>query len=82
MTDADTVIGIKRQGLLFLLDGKMPCVNIEDIVRFSVEKGVTQILADIPERDELPDGYERVGFCRAYLYRCYQKEDMKNEFTE
>ena len=82
MTDADTVIGIKRQGLLFLLDGKMPCVNIEDIVRFSVEKGVTQILADIPERDELPEGYERVGFCRAYLYRCDQKEDMTNEFTE
>ena len=48
MADVDTVIGIKRQGLLFLPDGNLPGVKIEDILRFSVDNGVTRILADIP----------------------------------
>ena len=33
-----------------------------------------QIMADIPEREELPEQYGQLGFCRAYLYRCYQKK--------
>ena len=82
MADADTVIGIKRQELLFLPDGNLPGVEIEDILRFSVDNGVTRILADILGKEELPEHYGRAGFQRAYLYRCYQKEDMENGFTE
>ena len=82
MADADTVIGIKRQELLFLPDGNLPDAGIEDILRFSVDNGVTRILADIPGKEELPEQYGRAGFHRAYLYRCYQKEDTKNGFTE
>ncbi len=82
MADADTVIGIKRQELLFLPDGNLPCEGIENILRFSVDNGVTRILADIPGKEELPEQYGRAGFHRAYLYRCYQKEDMENGFTE
>ncbi len=82
MADADTVIGIKRQELLFLPDGNLPDAGIEDILRFSVDNGVTRILADIPGKNELPEQYGRSGFYRAYLYRCYQKEDTENGFTE
>ncbi|MDE7429584.1 MAG: hypothetical protein K2N00_10030, partial [Lachnospiraceae bacterium] len=45
MADADTVIGIKRQELLFLPDGNLPDADIEDILRFSVDNSVTRILA-------------------------------------
>ena len=82
MADADTVIGIKQQELLFLPDGNLPCEGIENILRFSVDNEVTRILADIPGKEELPEQYGRAGFHRAYLYRCYQKEDMENGFTE
>ena len=82
MTDSDTVIGIKRQELLFLPDGNFLGVGIEDILLFSVDNGVTRILADIPGKEELPEQYGRAGFHRAYLYRCYQKEDTENGFTE
>ena len=82
MADADTVIGIKRQEFLFLWDGNLPCEGIENILRFSVDNGVTRILADIPGKEELPEQYGRAGFHRAYLYRCYQKEDTENGFTE
>ncbi len=82
MADADTVIGIKRQELLFLPDGNLPCDGIENILRFSIDNEVTRILADIPGKEELPEQYGRAGFHRAYLYRCYQKEDTENGFTE
>ena len=82
MADADTVIGIKRQELLFLPDGNLPDASIEDILRFSVDNGVTRMLADIPGKEELPEQYGRAGFQKAYLYRCYQKEDTGNGFTE
>ena len=36
MTDADTVNGIKRQELLFLPDGNLPGVEIEDMRRSSI----------------------------------------------
>ena len=75
-------IGGKLQELLFLPDGNLPGVGIEDILRFSVDNGVTRILADIPGKEELPEQYGRAGFRRAYLYRCYQKEDTENGFTE
>ena len=82
MAGADMVIGIKRQELLFLPDGNLPFVDIENILRFSVDNGVTRILADIPGKEELPEQYGRAGFHRTYLYRCYQKEDKENGFTE
>ena len=82
MADADTVIGIKRQELLFLPDGNLPGVEIEDILRFSVDNGVTRILADIPGKEELPEQYGRSGFRRAYLYRCYQKEEKSSKEQE
>lgn len=67
-------IGIKRQGLLFLPDGNLPDTGLEDILRFAAANGIVKILADIPGEEELPEQYGRLGFCRAYLYRCYQKE--------
>ncbi len=70
----ETVIGIKRQGLLFLLDGNLPDISMGDILRFAVANGIVRILADIPGRGELPEQYGRLGFYRAYLYRCYQKK--------
>lgn len=82
MADADTVIGIKQQELLFLPDGNLPGVGIEDILRFGVADGMTRILADIPGKEELPEQYERAGFRRAYLYRCYQKEEKSSKEQE
>ena len=71
----ESVIGIKRQGLLLLPDGNLPDTGLEDILRFSVENGIVRILADIPGKEELPEQYGRLGFRRAYFYRCYQRED-------
>ncbi len=83
MSEADTVIGIKRQELLFLPDGNLSDdVAIEDILQFSIMNGIKKILADIPAKEELPEQYKRAGFNRAYLYRCYQKEDTGNGPTE
>ena len=70
----ETVIGIKRQGLLFLSDGNLSDTGLEDILRFAAANGIVKILADIPGEEELPDQYRRLGFCRAYLYRRYQKK--------
>ncbi len=76
MSGADTVIGIKRQELLFLPDGNLPGnVDLGDILRLSMINGITRVLADLPAKEELPEQYKRAGFNRAYLYRCYQKED-------
>ncbi len=89
----ETVIGIKYQGLLFLQDGNLPDIGIEDVLRFSAAHGIVRILADIPG-EGLPEQYGRAGFRRAYLYRCYQKKQeerfsgkqeesrIKNGFTE
>ncbi len=83
MSEADTVIGIKRQELLFLPDGNLPGnVDLGGILRFSMKNGITKVLADLPENEDLPEQYKRAGFNRAYLYRCYQKEDIGNGFTE
>ena len=80
MADADTVISIKQQELLFLPDGNLQGVGIEDILQFSVDNGVTRILADIPGNEELPEQYVQAGFHRTYLYRCYQMNEQ--HFTE
>ncbi|MBD5487193.1 MAG: hypothetical protein HDR13_00110 [Lachnospiraceae bacterium] len=82
MADVDTVIGIKRQELLFLPDGNLPDAGIGDILRFSVDNGITRILADIPGKEELPEQYGRAGFHRSYLYRCYQKEEKSSKEQE
>lgn len=75
MTETDKVVGIKRQGLLFLSDGNLPGADLEDVLRFSVENGIIRMLADIPGKEELPEQYGWAGFRRAYLYRCYQKKE-------
>ncbi len=79
---SEKVIGIKQQRLLFLPDGNLLCAGIEDILRFGAADGVTRILADIPGKEELPEQYERAGFRRAYLYRCYHKEEKSSENQE
>ena len=70
----ETVIGIKRQGFLFLPDGNLPDMGMEDILRFAAANGIARILADIPGKGELPKQYGRLGFRRSYFYRCYQKK--------
>jgi len=76
MSEANTVIGLKRQELLFLPDGNLPDnVDLGDILRLSMINGITKVLADIPAKEELPEQYKRAGFNRAYLYRCYQKQE-------
>jgi len=91
MAETDMVIGIKRRDFLFLPDGNLPDnVNLGDILRFSRNNGIKKVLADIPEKADLPEQYKRAGFNRAYLYRCYQKQEeksaenrrMKNGFAE
>ena len=75
MAEPDITVGIKRQNLLFLPDGNLPDgTGLEEILQFGVENGITQILADIPGWEELPEQYKRAGFSKAYFYRCYQKE--------
>ena len=69
----ESVVGIKRQGLLFLPDGNLSDTGLEDILRFAAANGIVKILADIPGEKELPEQYGRLGFHRAYLYRRYQK---------
>ena len=78
----ETVIGIKCQGLFFLLDGNLPDISMGDILWFAVANGIVRILADIPGRGELPEQYGRLGFHRAYLYRCYQKNQEEKSYKE
>ncbi len=72
--EGESVVGIKREELLFLQDGNLSDTDLEKILRFSVTNGIVRILADIPGKEELPEQYGRLGFCRTYLYRCYQKK--------
>lgn len=72
-------IGTEKQELLFLHGENQPKdTELEDVLQFSIKNGITQILADIPEWEKLPEQYERVGFRKAYLYRCYQKRTYSN----
>lgn len=80
MAEPDITIGIKKQNFLFLPDGILPDnTDLEEVLQFGVENGITQILADIPEREELSEQYKRAGFSKAYLYRCYQKEEKSSK---
>ena len=56
------------------MKGKMSDIGMEDILRLAAANGIVRILADIPGKEGLPEQYGRLGFCRAYLYRCYQKK--------
>ena len=62
VTAGETVIGIKRQGLLFLPDGNLPDIGMEGILRFAAANGIVKILADIPGRERLTEQYGRLGF--------------------
>jgi hypothetical protein len=63
-------------------DGNLPDTGMEDILWFAVANGIVRILADIPGRGELPEQYGRLGFHRAYLYRCYQKKQEEKSYKE
>ncbi|MCM1500442.1 MAG: hypothetical protein NC124_18425 [Clostridium sp.] len=76
MAESGLTVGIKRQNLLFLPDGNLLDDNgLREILQLATENEIIKILADIPERKELPELYKRVGFSQAYLYRCYQIEE-------
>lgn len=76
MAESGTRVGIKRQSLLFLPDGNLSDgVGLGEILQFVVENGITQVLADFPGREKLPEQYMQAGFSEAYLYRCYQKQE-------
>ena len=62
--------------------GKTSDTGMEDILRFSMANGIVRILAYIPGREGLPEQYGRLGFCRAYLYRCYQKKQEEKSSKE
>lgn len=83
VTNNGTTIGIKRQKLLYLPNGRLPCdVEIDDIFQFAVENQISKILVNISETEGLLAYYEKAGFHKAYYYRCYQKEDLLNGFTK
>ena len=44
--------------------------------------GRVRILADIPGREGLPEQYGWLGFRRAYLYRCYQKNQEEKSYKQ
>ena len=64
----------KAPGAFFLPDGNLQDIGMEDIMRFAAANGIVRILADIPGKEGVPEQYGRLGFRRAYLYRCYQKK--------
>lgn len=77
VTNNGAIIRIKRQKLLYLPNGKLPYdVEIDDIFQFAIGNQISKILVNILETEELLEYYEKAGFHKAYLYRCYQKEDL------
>ncbi|MCM1224512.1 MAG: hypothetical protein NC548_59700 [Lachnospiraceae bacterium] len=77
VTNNGSMIGIMRYELLYLPNGKLSCeVEIEDIFQFAAQNQVSRILADISDNEKLLVNYRESGFHKAYLYRCYQKEDL------
>lgn len=76
VTDNGSVMGIKRQELLYLPKGRLPYgVGVDDILQFAYGNHISRILVNIPENEKLLSHYRESGFHKAYLYRCYQKED-------
>ena len=80
----NTVIGKRKQGLLFVLNGAFSCESmLNDVLQFSLENRITRILVAIPKLETLPECYKKFGFQKVYLYRCYQKQGgLKNGFTK
>ncbi|MDE7325775.1 MAG: hypothetical protein K2N63_05810 [Lachnospiraceae bacterium] len=71
-----SIVGIKRQELLYLPKGKLPYgVDVDDIIHFAFGNHISKILVNIPENEKLLVPYRESGFHKACLYRCYQKED-------
>lgn len=63
-----------RQRVLYLPDGKLDCdTDMENMIQSAIKKRNARIVADISEDRELLKYYEKMGFRKAYLYRCYQK---------
>lgn len=77
VTNNGSMIGIMRHELLYLPNGKLSCeVEIDDIFEFAAGNQVSRILVNIPNNEKLLASYRKSGFHKAYLYRCYQKEDI------
>lgn len=75
VTNNGLMVGIRRQELLYLPNGKLPCeIEIDDIFQFAVGSQISRIVVNIPENENLLAHYQKLGFHKAYLYRCYQKE--------
>lgn len=74
LEENDRIVGIRSQGILFLQDVDLSdSLLLEDILQFSRINGITKILLDVPEKEELPERYRRAGFGRNYTYCCYQR---------
>lgn len=83
VADNGSVVGIKRQELLYLPKGKLPYgVDIGDIFQYASDNHISRILVNIPENEELLAYYRKSGFHKAYLYRCYQKEHEEKSSKE
>lgn len=77
VTNNGSMIGIMGHELLYLPNEKLSCeVEIDDIFQFAAGNQVSRILVDIPDSEKLLASYRESGFHKAYLYRCYQKEDL------
>ena len=77
VTDNGSVVGIKRQELLYLPKGKLPYgVGLDDIFQFAYGNHISRILVNIPENEKLLAHYRESGIHKAYLYRCYQKPEV------
>lgn len=67
-------IGFRQQELLFLPDGSyLESKGLEQILSFSQGNGISRIVVNLPEQEDLPKDYERLGCHKAYRYRCYGK---------
>lgn len=83
VTNNGSMVGIRRNELLYLPDGKLCCdVEIDDIFEFAITNQISRILVNIPENKNILEHYRKSGFHKAYLYRCFQKEDLQNGFTK
>jgi len=84
INENNTVIGKRKHGLLFILNGAFSCESmLNDVLQFSLENRITRVLVAIPKLKALPEYYKKFGFQKAYLYRCYQKQGgLKNGFTK
>ncbi|MDE6852192.1 MAG: hypothetical protein K2J67_06850 [Lachnospiraceae bacterium] len=76
VSPSDTVIGFRRQELLFIPDGD--CLDgrmIKQLCCFSQIHGIRRIVVTIPGQEKLPEDYEKLGCHKAYLCRYYGKQE-------